>query len=200
MTFHQSPADRALSRRKALAAGGVLSVAGISVLAGSASAGLFGGKNKKTKGDPEADAALINTAISLEHEGIAAYQIAAESGLLEPAVLEVGVLFQSHHKAHRDELARIVTTLGGTPVEADSQAAYAEQIEAGNLKNQADILQLAIRLELGAANAYLGVLPGLMDPDYHHLFARLAADEAMHWAALKGAVGEALPQNALSFG
>lgn len=200
MTTLLSSADRALSRRKALAAGGVLSVAGLSVLAGPASAGVLGGKNKKMKGDPEADAALINTAIALEHEGVAAYQIAAESGLLQPAVLEVGVLFQSHHKAHRDELARIVTTLGGTPVEADSQPAYAERIEAGKLKNQADILQLAIRLEMGAANAYLGVLPGLTDPNYHPLFARLAADEAMHWTALKSAVGEPLPQNALSFG
>lgn len=200
MKAFTSTDGRRLSRRGALAGGGILSVAGLSLLAGPAAGGFLGGKNKKKSGDPEADAALINTAIALEHEGIAAYQIAAESGLLQPAVLEVGVLFQSHHKAHRDELAQVVKTLGGVPVEAESQAFYAERIEASKLKNQADILQLAIGLERGAANAYLGVLPGLADPDFHLLFARLAADEAMHWAALKGAVGEALPANALSFG
>ncbi|GJL91212.1 ferritin-like domain-containing protein [Hyphococcus sp.] len=174
-----------------------LSVAGLSVLSGGA---LAMASRKGAKEDPMADAGLINTALSLEHEGIAAYQIAAESGLLDNAVLQVGILFQSHHNGHRDELIKSVRELGGTPVEARSIGEYATALGADKLKSQADILQLAIGLELGAANAYLGVIPSLNDQEYGHLFARLAADEAMHWTALKGAVGEALPQNALYFG
>jgi hypothetical protein len=174
-----------------------LSVAGLSVLSG----GAFSMASRKgAKEDPAADAGLINTALSLEHEGIAAYQIAAESGFLDDAVLQVGILFQSHHKGHRDELIKSVRELGGIPVEAKSIGEYATALGADQLKSQADILQLAIGLELGAANAYLGVIPSLNDQEYGHLFARLAADEAMHWTALKGAVGEALPQNALYFG
>lgn len=172
-----------------------LSAAGLSVLAGTSLTSLA-----RAAGDPAADVALINTALALEHEGIAAYQIAAESGLLEPAVLDVGILFQSHHKGHRDELIRAILQLGGEPVEAHAIGAYAEALDAASLGSQADILQLAIRLELGATNAYLGVIPSLNDPNYGHLFARLAADEAMHWTALTQAVGEPLPADAIYFG
>lgn len=174
-----------------------LSVAGLSVLSGGA---LAMANRKSSEENPSNDVGLINTALSLEHEGIAAYQIAAESGLLDNGVLQVGVLFQSHHKQHRDELIKAVRTLGGAPAEAKPLNDYANALGAGKLKSQADILQLAIGLELGAANAYLGVIPSLNDKDYGHLFARLAADEAMHWTALKGAVGEHLPEQALYFG
>lgn len=199
MHIQQVPPKKQLSRRGFIGRGttATLSVAGLSVLSGGA---LAMASRKGAKEDPSTDAGLINTALSLEHEGIAAYQIAAESGVLNDAVLQVGILFQSHHKGHRDELIKAVRELGGTPVEAKAISEYAEALGADKLKSQADILQLAISLELGAANAYLGVIPSLSDHEFGHLFARLAADEAMHWTALKGAVGEALPKNALYFG
>lgn len=173
-----------------------LTLAGLSVLSGRALAKA----PLRQSENPAADAGLINTALSLEHEGIAAYQIAAESGLLDKDVLKVGLLFQNHHKGHRDELIKAVQQLGESPVESKAIADYAVALGADKLKSQADVLQLAIGLELGAANAYLGVIPSLSDRDYGHLFARLAADEAMHWTALKGAVGEHLPGHALYFG
>lgn len=43
---------------------------------------------------------------------------------------------------------------------------------------------LAARLELGATNAYLGVLTAFKDPALGKLVARLAADEAAHFALL----------------
>lgn len=194
-----APAKMSLNRRDLIGKGttATLTFAGLSVLTGGA---LAKPNPKKSVEDPAADAGLINTALALEHEGIAAYQIAAESGLLESGVLQVGILFQSHHKGHRDELIKAVRQLGGVPAESKSIADYAAALGADKLKSQSDVLQLAISLELGAANAYLGVIPGLGDREYGHLFARLAADEAMHWTALKGAVGERLPQSALYFG
>lgn len=62
------------------------------------------------------------------------------------------------------------------------------------------MLTLATRLELGAANAYLGVIPAFKDAKLGQVAARRAADEAMHWTALSGALSRALPSNALSFG
>ncbi|HSA65990.1 MAG TPA: ferritin-like domain-containing protein [Nitrospira sp.] len=146
------------------------------------------------------DLGILNTALGLEHEGIAAYQIAAESGLLRAQVLAVGVLFQGHHKGHRDELARLIQLAGGRPVEPKSQSDYARAINASTLKSQEDILRLAVKLERGAANAYIGSIAALHDLKLAQLFARLGADEATHWTVLNNAIGEAIPRQALIFG
>jgi len=146
------------------------------------------------------DINILNVALGLEHEGIAAYQLGAESGLLQKPVLETAVLFQSHHKAHRDLLVVTIEKLGGRPVQPRPMAEYAKGLKADTLKSQADVLILAARLELGATNAYLGVIPALKDAELSKVAARLAADETMHWTALNGVLARALPQNALTFG
>src|ERR1044072_258738 len=105
-----------------------------------------------------ADGDILNVALGLEHEAINAYQRGAESGLLDKPVLDVAVLFQSHHKAHRDALVATIQKLGGAPVAEKSVNDYATALNAGSLKNQGDVLALAARLEKGAANAYLGVV------------------------------------------
>ena len=51
------------------------------------------------------------------------------------------------------------------------------------------MLSFAAALELGAANAYLGVIPALKDPQLAKIAARLAADEAAHWALLNFDLG-----------
>jgi rubrerythrin len=110
------------------------------------------------------------------------------------------VLFQGHHKGHRDELARLIQTAGGKPVEPRPQAEYAQAINAAALKSQEEILRLAVKLERGAANAYIGSIASLHDFKLAQLFARLGADEAAHWTVLTNAVGEGLPRTAFIFG
>lgn len=146
------------------------------------------------------DVSILNVALGLEHEAIGAYQLGAESGLLQKPALGVAVLFQSHHKAHRDALAATITKLGGAPVMSKSLSDYAAALNAGSLKSQTDVLSLAARLEMGAANAYLGVIPSFSDKQLAKVAGRLAADETMHWTALAGALGRPLPASALSFG
>ena len=46
------------------------------------------------------------------------------------------------------------------------------------------MLDLAARLELGATNAYLGVITAFNDPALGKIAARLAADESAHFALL----------------
>jgi hypothetical protein len=150
--------------------------------------------------DPSKDVAILNVALGLEHEAINAYQLGAGSGLLQKAVLDVAVLFQSHHKAHRDALVATIEKMGGKPVAEKPMAEYAKALRADLLKSQGDVLELATRLELGATNAYLGVIPSFSDGGLAKIAARLAADETMHWTALSGALGKALPTVALAFG
>ena len=146
------------------------------------------------------DVAILNVALGLEHEGINAYQLGAQSGLLQKGVLEVAVKFQSDHKAHRDALIATIQKLGGTPVAEKKLDEYAKALKADTLKSQADVLDLAARLELGAANAYLGVIPSFKDAQLAKIAGRLAADEVLHWTALMGALGRPLPADALPFG
>lgn len=179
------------TRRSFLSTGTKLSAGAVALLAGVRGA---------AAANPAADARILNVALGLEHEAIAAYQLGAGSGLLQKPVLDVAVLFQSHHKGHRDALAATIRKLGGTPVEEKKLDDYAKALRADTLKSQTDVLELAARLELGAVNAYLGVIPSFSDSALAKVAARLAADETMHWAILANALGKPLPGAALSFG
>lgn len=176
------------------ASGIALSAAAISLLAGRESLAKV-----QTKSEAQ-DNGILNVALALEHEAISAYQLGAESGLLQKPVLDTAVLFQSHHKSHRDALIATIQKLGGKPVDARPIGEYAKSLNAESLKSQVDILNLAARLELGATNAYLGVIPSFADSALAKVAARLAADETMHWTTLNGALARALPQGALTFG
>jgi hypothetical protein len=76
------------------------------------------------------DVSILNVALGLEHEAIAAYQLGAASGLLEKPVLDTAVQFQSHHKGHRDALAGTIRKLGGEPVAARKDGEYARALGA----------------------------------------------------------------------
>ncbi len=181
---------------------GMLRASGVTVLSASAVA-LMAGCEKMAvaqTGNPAADVGILNTALALENEAISAYQLGAGSGLLQKPVLEIAVLFQTHHKEHRDALIATIRKLGGTPVAAKSDAEVGQALNAGSLKSQADVLRLAQRLERGAANAYIGVIPSFGDRALAQVSARLAADEVMHWTVLSQALKDPLPAKALSFG
>lgn len=182
-------------RRSALRAGGlgVLSIAAIGVISGTPGMA-------RAKDAHSGDIDILNIALGLEHEAIAAYQAGAQSGLLQKPVLAVAVQFQGHHKGHRDALAAAITKLGGAPVQPKSMNDYSSTLGLSAIKSQADILRLAQRLERGAANAYLGVIPSFQDRAFAQVSARLAADEVMHWTALTSALGGALPSMPLTFG
>lgn len=182
------------SRRRFVGTTGVLSATAIALLAG---------REALAQGmavDAGKDVSILNVALALEHEAIGAYQLGAGSGLLQKPVLDVAVQFQSHHKAHRDALVATIQKLGGTPVAERKLDEYAKALKADTLKSQADVLDLAARLELGATNAYLGVIPAFGSKDLAKVAARLAADETMHFTTLTSALGRPLPGGALSFG
>lgn len=146
------------------------------------------------------DVGVIQTALALEHEGIAAYQIAGKSGLLTPGTLKVALVFMGHHQQHRDSLAKLVTQLGGRPAEPKTDAQYIEELNLGSLKSEGDVVALATTLERGAASAYIGQISALKDPSIAKLFASISADEAVHWTTLNNAAGTPIPTSAYVFG
>jgi rubrerythrin len=133
------------------------------------------------------DAQILNTALGAELEAIAAYQLGAESKLLQQPALELALAFQGHHKEHAELLAKTVEKLGGKPVTAKSK--YSFPVE--QLKSQADVLRFAAKLEQGAVSAYLGAVPLFGNRDLAKAAASILGDEAMHWAILRQALGEA---------
>jgi rubrerythrin len=152
-----------------------------------------------SKADVASDIGILNVALGLEHEGINAYTLGAKSGLLQKPVLDIALKFQDDHKVHRDLLIATIHKLGGKAVEEKTLDAYAKALNAGQLKTQEDVLKLALSLELGATNAYLGVIPAFKDYSFAKVAARLAADEVAHWAVLNNALGLPLPK-AMAFG
>ena len=196
--FNVSPANPVVivpaSRRSFLGTSGMLSAAAVALLAGKDSLA------QGMAGDMAKDVSILNVALGLEHEAINAYQLGAGSGLLQKPVLDVAVAFQGHHKAHRDALIATIEKMGGKPVMEKKLDEYAKALKADTLKSQGDVLDLATRLELGAVNAYLGVIPAFGSKDLAKVAARLAADETMHFTVLTNALGRPLPAGALSFG
>lgn len=158
------------------------------VLSGAAVA-LLSGKHAlaaKSGDAPASDARILNTALGAELEAIAAYQLGAESKLLQKPALDLALSFQGHHKEHADLLAKTVEKLGGKPVAAKTK--YNFPVE--QLTSQADVLRFAAKLEQGAVSAYLGAVPLFGNRDLAKAAASILGDEAMHWAILRQALGE----------
>ena len=177
-----------------LLAGGVLSASAVLLLSGREALAQAAATN------PQGDVNILNVALALEYEAINAYQLGAQSGLLQKPVLDVALRFQSDHKAHRDALVATIRKLGGTPATETKLDETARSLKADTLKSQSDVLDLAARLELGTTNAYLSVIPAFKETQLAKVAGRLAADETLHWAMLNNALGRPLPGAALSFG
>jgi len=182
------------SRRTFLQQAGALTL-------GVGTAGLLGA-HPATAAAPkyESDVGVIQTALALEHEGIAAYRIAGKSGLLSKGTLQVATIFLGHHEVHRDSLAKLVTQAGDKPVEPKSDAQYVADLNLGSLKSEKDVVALATILEHGAASAYIGQISAIRDPKLANLFASISADEATHWSTLNAAGGGEIPKAAYIFG
>jgi rubrerythrin len=186
MSVAMQPSFRLFAgRRSFLVCSGqtVLSATAVALLAGNEA--LAAGEKKSTAAS---DANILNTALGAELEAVAAYQVGAESGLLQRPVLDLAVQFQGHHKAHADLLAQTVRKLGGKPVEPKKTAEYKFPVE--KLKTQTDVLRFAAGLEKGAVSAYLGAVPLFANRDLSKAAASILGDEAMHWAILRQALGE----------
>jgi rubrerythrin len=181
MSFFSYSSPRAARRAFLGKSGLLLSGTAIALLAGRDVLAAKAGGGAKA-----ADVNILNTALAAEQEAVAAYQVGAESGLLQKAVLELAVQFQGHHKEHADLLAKTIQKLGGQPAAAKKKYDF----PVSQLKSQADVLRFAASLEKGAVSAYLGAVPLFKERELAKAAASILGDEAMHWAVLRQALGE----------
>jgi len=169
------------ARRTFLGKSGLLlSGAAVALLAGQDALAAKGGQSSAE------DVRILNSALGAEHEAIAAYQVGAESGLLQKPVLDLAVTFQGHHREHADILAKTIARLGGKAASAKDKYTF----PVDTLKTQNDVLRFAAGLEKGAVSAYLGAVPLFGNRDLAKAAASILGDEAMHWAILRNALGE----------
>ena len=140
--------------------------------------------------DTKSDIEILNQSLGGEYFGIAAYEAAMGTGLLEEEVRGVAEKFQGDHKQHAQRIQEAIVGLGGDPIKAKTWEAYASEFPPPPLKSQADVLRYAASLENGAASASVASVAKFSSPDLAMLAASIAGVEAMHWSALLGALGE----------
>ena len=160
-----------------------LSATAVALLGGYASLGKAAGAEQPA--DTANDVSILTEALSAEREAVAAYQLGAESGLLHPGVLKVALQFQGHHEKHGDLLASAISDFGGRVPTSVTDYSF----PTDSLKQQKDVLAFAASLERSAVSAYVGAIPLFINRDLSKAAASILADEAMHWAVLRQALG-----------
>lgn len=134
------------------------------------------------------DIEILNKALGAEQFAIAAYTLAAGTGLLGEEVIKVAKTFMSHHGQHANKIQETIKNLGGEPVKPLSQEEYAKKLPPG-LDEEKLIIHYALTLEKGAAITYLNAIPEFNNSKIAQAAASILGDEAMHWAALRNALG-----------
>ena len=140
--------------------------------------------------DTQLDVEILNGSLGGEYFGIAAYDAAMGTGLLEDGVREVAKQFQGDHRQHAERIQEAIIDLGGDPVKAKTWEQYASAYPPPPLNSQADVLRYAASLEQSGASASVASVGRFSSPELGRLAASIAGVEAMHWSALLGALGE----------
>lgn len=163
-------------RRGAILGGGVLAATSIPLLLNV----------RNAFAQSEGDAAILESAISLEQTAVVAYDTAAASGLLDPAVEDVAVLFRDQEQEHADALITALEDLGGMAPKPPK----AEDVDGlGDVMSQADILTFAVELENMAIMAYSDAHGKLESPDLLTAGAQIMANEGQHLVVLRQGLG-----------
>jgi hypothetical protein len=135
-----------------------------------------------------AAARTLNAALAAELELLAAYDFSIETGLLHAPALRIAREYRRQHEQHAVLLSQAVRKLGGKPAQAPGRYDFG----ADRLHDEEGVLRLVSRLEQGAVGTYLSAIPQFAaNPDLSNVAARILADEAMHCAVLRQALGQA---------
>ena len=65
------------------------------------------------------DIEILNESLGGEYFGIAAYEAALGTGLLEEGVREVAQQFQGDHRQHAERIRAAIAKCGGKPIQAE---------------------------------------------------------------------------------
>jgi hypothetical protein len=134
------------------------------------------------------DIDLLNASLAGEYFGVAAYEAAIGSGLLDEGTTGVARAFQADHQAHAERIAELITERSGTCVTPLTAEVYTEDYPP--LNSAANVVAYAIQLESGAAAADVGSIGSYEDGALAVVIAQIAGVEAQHWSALLAATGQ----------
>lgn len=132
-----------------------------------------------TSGTAE-DTAVLQAALALEHQGIAAYEdLLLKGPSLDKETRATLGQFQKHHQAHRDALAATIRARSETPVAAKDSYDFKRPFDLEGW------LRLAADTENKAANAYAEAIGKFSNRTLAVQAAKILAAEAWHTAALR---------------
>lgn len=134
------------------------------------------------------DVEILNKALGAEQFAVAAYELAAGTGLLSEGTIQVAKMFQSHHGQHANKIRETIISLGGVALNPLSQEEYAKKLPPG-LVEEKSIVHYALTLEKSATITYLNAIPEFENKKLAQAAASILGDEAMHWATLRNALG-----------
>lgn len=134
------------------------------------------------------DIDLLNASLAGEYFGVAAYEAAIGSDLLDDDTTGVARAFQADHQAHAERIAELILERGGTCVTPLAADVYA--VEYPPLNSAADVVAYAIELESGAAAADIASLGSYQDGALAVVIGQIAGVEAQHSSALLAATGQ----------
>ncbi len=133
------------------------------------------------------DLALARTAASLEKLAVDTYATAAGSGLVTTAAIgDAAGLFMDHHQQHLDALNGAIKSAGGNEVTEANAAVFDAMVKPAidALKDEAGVVQLALDLELAAAQTYVFAGGALSQPALRSTIMTIGGIEARHAAVL----------------
>lgn len=135
--------------------------------------------------DVAGDISILRSAATMEGVAVATYNAAAS--LLSPGTLAVAVRYRDHHIEHAIELNKVISKLGGTPINISGSSF---DPRAGSVTTENQVLELAVILEFEASTAYFNhLLSGLVSVDAKRIMANIFPIEVSHFSFLKSALG-----------
>lgn len=152
--------------------------------------GIADRKDSYTPRNTQKDVQILNASLGGEYFGIAAYEAAIGSGLLESGVREVAEKFQADHLQHARRIREAILELGDDPIESKTWDQYAAEFPPPPLESQVDVLRYAAYLEKSGAVETVKTVSEFSSSELAQLAASIAGVEAMHWSVLLGALGE----------
>ncbi|MBM3267827.1 MAG: ferritin-like domain-containing protein [Candidatus Sericytochromatia bacterium] len=131
--------------------------------------------------------AALHRGVERELRAAWAYRTAAGTGKLSDGVLAIASTFGGQHREHAEALSTALRKLGADAPHA--RKTYDLSAFAPDLANERGIVILAIKLESEAVKAYHHAVSTLKEAGLRSLAASILADEAMHVAVLRDALG-----------
>jgi LmbE family N-acetylglucosaminyl deacetylase len=191
---HVSGSERASLLRHGIGGGKALAALG----AGGALLALMA---RPAFADQSADVQMLQTATSIEILAIATYEAALGlpfAGSLPKVVQTFATTTKQQHTDHQQAFSAAVRALGGTPqTKPDPVLLDVVNKAKPGLTGPVPLVELAITLEMGAAETYVAFVTTLTDKSARNTTASIMGVEAQHVAvlnAVKALVGAGHPE------